>query len=68
MLSAINVALPVSAEKDDDNKVHFVAAFATKTQYKLPQKQSAVHHKFKVQNTTNSKCKLPQKHRICCEI
>ena len=48
MLSAINVALPASAEKDDDNKVHFVAAFATKTQYKLPQKQSAAHHKFKV--------------------
>ena len=48
MLSAINVALPASAEKDDDNKVHFVVAFATKTQYKLPQKQSASYHKFKV--------------------
>ena len=47
MLSAINVALPASAEKDDDNKVHFVAAFATSTgAAKTFRKQAIVNAKM----------------------
>ena len=34
--------------------VENIALIIAKTQYKLPQKQSAIYHKFKVQNATLS--------------
>ena len=48
--------------------VENIALIIAKTQYKLPQKQSVIYRKNKVQNTTNSKCKTPQKRRIYCVV